>query len=431
MDLDTLRRSANAIDLDDPDYTDILERIGDASIVLIGEASHGTDEFYAQRANITRLLIEKRGFHAVAAEADWPAALRVHRYVMNQGDDADARGALGDFKRFPAWMWRNTVVVDFVEWLKGTGAGFYGIDLYSLYASIEAVLEYLGRVDPDAAARARSRYACFEHFGEDPQKYGYASTSGMAESCEDDVVKQLLELRARAADYARRDGQAAQEEFFFAEQNARLARNAERYYRSMFRGRVSSWNLRDEHMTETIEELVRHLRKRVDKPKVVVWAHNSHLGDARATEMGWQGELNVGQLVRERFRNDAYLIGFSTYDGSVTAASEWDGPAERKRVRPALSGSCEDLFHEVGKPNFWLDLRDPVVSKLLHAERLSRAIGVIYLPRTERQSHYYHVRMSQQFDAVLHFDRTSAVRPLEVESDWQHEESPQTYPSAL
>ena len=431
MDLNILKRAAKAIDLDDPNYTELIEQIGDASIVLIGEASHGTHEFYEQRAHITRLLIEHRGFHAVAVEADWPAALRVHRYVMEESHDADAREALGDFTRFPAWMWRNTVVVNFIEWLKGRNAGFFGIDLYSLYASIEAVLAYLGRVDPDAADRARHRYSCFEHFGGDPQEYGYASTSGIAESCEDDVVKQLLELRAKAADYARRDGRVAEDEFFFAEQNARLALNAERYYRSMFRGRVSSWNLRDEHMTETIQELVRHLGNRVSKPKLVVWAHNSHLGDARATEMGWQGELNVGQLVRQRFGNEAYLIGFSTYDGTVTAASEWDGPAELKRVRPALSKSYEELFHEVGYQNFWLNLRDRRLNSMLAEERLSRAIGVIYLPRTERQSHYYHVRMAEQFDAVLHFDRTSAVRPLEVESDWEHEESPQTYPSAL
>jgi erythromycin esterase-like protein len=328
-------------------------------------------------------------------------------------------------------MWRNTVVLDFVGWLKGRGVGFFGIDLYSLYASIEAVLEYLHRVDPEAAMRAALRYGCFDHFKEDPQEYGYAATAGLVESCEDDVVMELLELRRKTAEYARRDGRVAEDEFFFAEQNARLARNAERYYRSMFRGRVSSWNLRDEHMTETIEELMRHLGTRTTNPKVVVWAHNSHLGDARATEMGWQGELNVGQLVRERFGDRAYSIGFSTYDGTVTAASEWDGPAELKKVQPGLEGSYEAILHAVGESNFWLDLRDARMRDLLRAEKLNRAIGVIYLPRTERQSHYFHVRMAEQFDALLHFDRTRAVRPLEIESDWVHEESPQTYPSAL
>ncbi len=426
-----MQNHVHRLDLSQPDYASLLDAIGNASIVLIGEASHGTHEFYEQRAAITRLLIERRGFHAVAVEADWPAALRVHRYVMEESDDETAIAALADFTRFPAWMWRNTVVLEFIEWLRGRDVGFFGIDLYSLFASIEAVLEYLDRIDPLAAQRARQRYGCFEHFSQDPQEYGYASTAGMVDSCEDDVVRQLLELRGRAADYARRDGKVAEDEFFFAEQNARLAQNAERYYRSMFRGRVSSWNLRDQHMTETIEELVRHLGKRISQPKLVVWAHNSHLGDARATEMGRQGELNVGQLVRERFGDRAFLIGFSSYEGTVTAASDWDGPAERKRVRPGLKGSVEKLFHEVEEAAFWLDLRKPAVQELLKEELLERAIGVIYQPRTERQSHYFFVRLAEQFDAVLHFDVTSAVRPLEINSDWEAEEAPQTYPSAL
>jgi erythromycin esterase-like protein len=431
MDTNVLAKHARPLDLANPDYTDLLAGIGDASIVLIGEASHGTQEFYQQRAIITQTLIEQRGFHAVAVEADWPAALRVHRYVMQESDDASIIEALGDFTRFPAWMWRNTVMVDFLDWLRGRGVGFFGIDLYSLYASIEAVLAYLSDVDPEAARRARHRYSCFEHFADDPQEYGFASTSGIVEPCEDSVVNQLLDLRAKAADYARRDGRVAEDEFFFAEQNARLALNAERYYRSMFRGRVSSWNLRDQHMTETIEELIRHIGKRVREPKVVVWAHNSHLGDARATEMGEHGELNVGQLVREKFGDKAYSIGFSTYEGTVTAASEWDGPAERKAVRPGMPKSYEKLFHEIGIANFWLDLRETAVRAALREPLLERAIGVIYQPRTERQSHYFQARLADQFDAVLHFDVTSAVRPLEIESDWQHEESPQTYPSAL
>ena len=418
------------LDLDAPDYKELIQAVGDASIVLLGEASHGTHEFYQQRAEITKLLIEEKGFHAVAVEADWPAALRAHRYVMGESDDATAEEALRDFTRFPGWMWRNDVIVEFIEWMKGRNAGFFGIDLYSLHASIEAVLEYLHKVDPEAAQRAQQRYSCFDHFGEDPQEYGYATTSGIAESCEDDVVKQLLDLRARAGDYARRDGRVAEDEFFYAEQNARLTINAERYYRSMFRGRISSWNLRDQHMTETVEELVRHLGKRVDQPKIVVWAHNSHLGDARATEMGWHGELNVGQLVRERFGDKSFLIGFSTYEGTVTAASNWDGPAERKRVRPGMQNSYEKLLHEVGEPNFWLNLREADLQKRFMEERLERAIGVIYMPRTERQSHYFHARLAQQFDAYLHFDVTSAVRPLEITEPWK-EEVAETYPSGL
>lgn len=431
MSNDILNQHIQRLDLEASDYSGLLDAIGDASIVLLGEASHGTHEFYEQRANITRALIEQKGFHAVAVEADWPAALRVHRYINQESADQSALESLGDFTRFPAWMWGNTVILDFVEWLKGRGTGFYGIDLYSLYASIEAVLDYLEAVDPEAAQRAHHRYACFEHFWEDPQSYGYASTSGRTESCEDDVVRQLLELRTKAGDYAGRDGKLGEDEFFFAEQNARLALNAERYYRSMFRGRVSSWNLRDEHMTETVEELVKHLKKRIPNPKIVVWAHNSHLGDARATEMGDHGELNVGQLVRQRFDNEAFLVGFTTYEGTVTAASDWDGPAERKRVRPGMENSYEKLFHELAAEHFWLNLRQPEVRQALPAERLERAIGVIYQPRTERQSHYFRARIAAQFDAVLHFDKTSAVRPLEIESDWEHEESPQTYPSAL
>lgn len=426
-----LASHVRSLNLTHPDYGALIERIGDASIVLIGEASHGTREFYEQRAAITRALVTERGFHAVAVEADWPAALRVHRYVMEDSDDDSATDALRDFTRFPAWMWRNTVVVDFIEWLKGRNVGFFGIDLYSLYASMGAVLTYLQKVDPEAAQRARQRYSCFEQFTHDPQEYGYASTAGIIEPCEDDVVKQLLDLRAQAAEYARRDGRVAEDEFFFAEQNARLAANAEAYYRSMFRGRESSWNLRDQHMTETIDELVRHLGRRGAQPKLIVWAHNSHLGDARATEMGWHGELNVGQLVRERYGDRSFLIGFSTYEGTVTAASDWDGPAERKRVRPGMRNSYEHLFHELERGDFWLDLRDREVRTLLREEKLERAIGVIYQPRTERQSHYFYARIAEQFDALLHIETTNAIRPLEVDSDWEHEESPQTYPSAL
>src|SRR5712664_2413772 len=262
-------------------------------------------------------------------------------------------------------MWRNTVVVDFVEWLRDYNAslppnaarvGFYGLDLYSLYTSIESVLSYLNKIDPEAAKRARYRYSCFEHFAEDTQAYGYAANFGIAESCEREVIDQLIELRRRAADYASRDGRVAQNEFFFAEQNARLIINAERYYRSMFRGRVESWNLRDRHMAETLDALVSHLNAQGQAAKVAVWEHNSQLGDARATYMADYGELNVGQLVREKYGDEAILIGFTTYTGTVTAASNWDGPAERKRVRPALKESYEALFHETGNANFLLTL---------------------------------------------------------------------------
>jgi erythromycin esterase-like protein len=341
------------------DYDPLLDRIGNARFVLIGEASHGTHEFYQQRAEITKRLIAEKQFTAVAVEADWPDAYRINRFVRGYPGDAEAIEALQDFKRFPTWMWRNADVLDFVGWLRQHNdqlprgqnkAGFYGLDLYSLYASIEAVLGYLNKVDPDAAHRARSRYACFEHFGEDAQQYGYAAGLGITPSCEDAVIEQLLELQRRALEYARRDGRVASDEFFFAEQNARLIRNAEEYYRSMFRGRVSSWNLRDQHMSDTLDALFAHLSHHEGAAKVVVWAHNSHLGDARATQMGDIGELNLGQLTRDRYGRDAVLIGFSTYSGTVTAASDWDNPAERQRVRPGLSNSYEALFHQVSVP---------------------------------------------------------------------------------
>src|SRR6266850_1910325 len=423
------------------DYNPLLELIHEARFCLLGEATHGTHEFYRERAEITRRLIKEKGFTAVAVEADWPDAFRVNRYVRGLGNDRDANEALGGFKRFPTWMWRNTVVVDFVEWLREYNAslppnasrvGFYGLDLYSLYTSIEAVLSYLAKVDPEAAKRARYRYSCFEHFAEDTQAYGYAANFGITESCEKEVIDQLIELRRRAADYASRDGRVAQDEFFFAEQNARLILNAERYYRTMFRGRVESWNLRDSHMAETLDALVAHLNAQGQAAKVAVWEHNSHLGDARATYMAAQGELNVGQLVRQRYGSEAVLVGFTTYTGTVTAASDWDGPAERKRVRPALPDSYEASFHEIDARNFVLPLSDSrQVSVALRGPRLERAIGVIYLPRTERQSHYFDARLSDQFDAVIHFDETHALEPLERYALWESGEPPETFPTGV
>ena len=423
------------------DYEPLLALIGHAHFVLLGEASHGTHEFYRERAQITKRLIQEKGFTAVAVEADWPGAYRVNRYVRGVSDDTESVEALANFKRFPTWMWRNADVLDFVGWLRSyndtrasgdTPVGFYGLDLYSLHASIVAVLGYLDKVDPEAARRARYRYGCFEHFGEDTQAYGYAASIGLSKSCEDQVVSQLTELQRRAAQYAGRDGRVAPDEFFYAEQNARLVKNAEEYYRSMFRGRVSSWNLRDCHMAETLAALATHLQGQRQRAKIVVWEHNSHLGDARATEMGQAGELNVGQLVRERYGQDAVLIGFSTYSGTVTAATEWGGPAERKRVRPALSDSYEALFHELDLGRFLVVLRDGGAAiTSLRQPRLERAIGVIYRPETERLSHYFSVRLPEQFDAVLHCDETRAVEPLERTATWEKGEAPETFPSGL
>jgi erythromycin esterase-like protein len=423
------------------DYDPLMEVIGEGRYVLLGEASHGTHEFYRERAQITKRLITEKGFTAVAVEADWPDAYRINRFVRGEADDATAIDSLEGFKKFPAWMWRNADVLDFIGWLrkyndalpqKAAKVGFYGLDLYSLHASIEAVLQYLDKIDAEAAKRARFRYSCFEHFGEDTQSYGYAAGFGLTDSCEREVLEQLSEMQRRAGELAKRDGRVSADEFFYAEQNARLVKNAEQYYRTMFQGRVSSWNLRDRHMAETLHALVAHFEEQSRNPKVVLWAHNSHLGDARATDMGRRGELNLGQLVRERYSREAISLGFMTYNGTVTAASDWGAPAERKRVRPALPDSFEAVFHKVGLPGFFLALREGgEAAAALRGQRLERAIGVIYRPQTERLSHYFQARLPDQFDAVLHFDETRAVEPLERTADWETGEAWETFPHGL
>jgi erythromycin esterase-like protein/predicted phosphoribosyltransferase len=422
------------------DYDPLIGRIGEARFALLGEASHGTHEFYYERAEITKRLITEKKFAAVAVEADWPDAYRVNRYVRGASDDVDAVEALADFRRFPTWMWRNTVVVEFIEWLRAyndalpPGAekvGFYGLDLYSLHASMKAVLRYLEKVDPEAAKQARERYSCFDHVGEDTQAYGLMTRLNLSRSCEEEVVRQLLEMQRRAADCVRRDGRL-DDDLFYAEQNARLVKNAEAYYRSVFLEEVSSWNLRDRHMAETLDALVAHLGRKGSRAKIAVWEHNSHLGDARATEMGQRGELNVGQLTREKYGSEAVLVGFTTHHGTVTAASDWGKPAERKRVRPALAGSYEALFHAAKRDRFLLVLNDSdMMVQQLGVPRLERAIGVIYRPETERQSHYFRARLPNQFDAVLHFDETRAVKPLEITEEWEAGGLPETFPFAV
>ena len=423
------------------DYDPLVGRIGEARFALLGEASHGTHEFYCERAEITKRLITEKNFVAVAVEADWPDAYRLNRYVRGASDDVDAVEALADFRRFPTWMWRNKVVVEFIEWLRAyndalpQGAekvGFYGLDLYSLHASMKAVLRYLEKVDPEATKKARERYSCFDHFGEDTQAYGLMTRLNLSKSCEEEVVNQLIELQRRAGQFARSGGQFADDELFYAEQNARLVKNAEAYYRSVFLEEVSSWNLRDRHMAETLDALVTHLGRKGRRAKLAVWEHNSHLGDARATEMGQRGELNVGQLTREKYGHEAVLVGFTTHHGTVTAASDWGKPAERKRVRPALAGSYEALFHTTGRDRFLLIPNDSdAVAQQLSAPRLERAIGVIYRPETERRSHYFRARLTDQFDAVLYFDETRAVKPLETTAEWEAGELPETFPFAV
>ncbi len=422
------------------DYDGLLDLVGTRRVVLIGEATHGTHEFYRERARITSRLIDELGFNAVAVEADWPDAYRVNRYVMGLSGDADANLALSDFRRFPAWMWRNRDVVRFVEWLRArnsshrhpaTKARFYGLDLYSLQASIEAVIAYLDRVDPAEARRARDRYSCFDHVGAEGQAYGYALAHQGAPPCENEVVAQLIELRRRADTYLRRDGWIAEDEQLFAEQNARVVRNAEEYYQQMYRAEVSSWNLRDRHMAGTLDALIDHLDRQAGHAKIVVWEHNSHVGDARATAMGARGELNVGQLARQRYGDQCVLIGQTTFAGEVTAASDWGDPPERKRVRPARDDSHEALLHAVPEPAFWVPTGDRTSSDVLRRSRLERAIGVIYRPGTERQSHYFEAVMADQFDAVVHWDVTHALEPLERNARWDVGEPAETYPSGI
>jgi erythromycin esterase-like protein len=424
------------------DYTPLLDMIGDARFILIGEATHGTEEFYRMRAELTKKLIKYYDFDAVAVEADWPDSYRVNRYVQGSSHINNVYNALGDFIRFPTWMWRNEAMVEFIDWLRNYNdvrspnekVGFYGLDIYSLNSSIKTVIDYLDKTDPDAAKRARTYYGCFNHhYAENPQDYGYYTITGMKRTCEQEVIQQLIELRNNSMNYLRKDGFVAAEAFFCAEQNAQVVKNAEEYYRAMFQDHVSSWNLRDHHMMETLSALENHLSKmRGEKSKIVVWAHNSHIGSAQATEMGVRGEWNIGQLAKERYGKEAVSIGFSTYNGTVTAASQWGGEAEYKIVRPALKESYEALFHEVGIPNFALLLRDNLkLAEHLNINRLQRAIGVLYLPETERHSHYFYSRLPEQFDAIIHIDKTTALKPLERSGLWQNDEVFETYPTGM
>lgn len=431
-----------------PPFDDLADLIGDARFVLIGESSHGTHEFYTARAEITRWLIEEHGFTAVAAEADWPDAYRVNRYIRGHGDDRDASEALAGFERFPAWMWRNTVVRDFVAWLhthnircRTAGApetGFYGLDLYSLHRSMREVIRYLEDADPRAARRAAARYACFDQVsGDDGEAYGFAAAFGAGRSCENQAVEQLVEMQRDLLAATLAHGRTAEEQFDVL-RNAWSVRDAEAYYRAMFSGRVHSWNLRDRHMARTLDALAAHLVRQGGcggssrEPRIVVWAHNSHVGDARATEMGAEGQVTVGQLVRERHGRHCCLLGFSTASGTVTAAQEWGGPALRETVRPPLDGSLESHLSATGKPAFLLRLDHPsATTELLDMPRIQRAIGVVYSPGTERRSHYFHTRAARQFDALVHIESTTALQPLEPGGRWSPGTVPESYPTGL
>jgi protein-L-isoaspartate(D-aspartate) O-methyltransferase len=403
----------------------LLERIGNARVVCIGEATHGTSEFYRVRERVTRALIERARFTIVAAEADWPDARHIHNYV--HGSEL-SWWDIAAFVRFPTWMWRNEEVYEFAEWLRRYNAtaaperraGFFGLDLYSLYGSIDAVLQYLDARDPETAQLARARYGCLLPWRDEPQLYGRLAVSQRYRDCEGEVTAML-------GDLLRGQTGSTDADYMDAVFNAQIVASAEAYYRTMYYGAVESWNLRDQHMFDTLQRL---LESHGPDSRAVVWAHNSHVGDARATEMGRMGEHNVGQLCREAYGDAAYLIGFGTHSGSVMAASEWDGAGEVKQVRLALESSWEDLFHRSGLPRFTLPLREArgELQAALHNERLERAIGVIYLPASERFSHYFHATLGRQFDEYIWLDETSAVTPLPAQIA---EEIPETFPFGL
>lgn len=416
--------------IEDADLGGLLERIGDSPVVLLGEASHGTSEFYRMRDRITRELVLHKGFVAVAVEADWPDAARVDAYIRGR---EPSHGDGEPFSRFPTWMWRNREVLSLVNWLADHNStledparqvSFHGLDLYSLFTSRDAVLAYLDKVDPDAAAVARRRYGCLTPWENDPASYGRAVISGGFEGCEDDVVAALTDLLRQRVAYAADDDSA----FVEATQNAMVVANAEKYYRAMYHGSRESWNLRDLHMFETLKLVRAH---RGPGAKVVVWEHNSHVGDASATEMGARGEHNVGMLTRREYGDDAFIVGFGTDHGVVAAASDWGGPMERKDVRPSHPQSYERVCHDSGVPAFLLHLRDPRRQALrdeLTPPRLERAIGVIYRPETELQSHYFQATLPGQFDEYIWFDKTSAVTPIEAHDVHG---MPDTYPFGL
>ena len=410
-----IRETATPLaDIDQDDLSPLLERMADARVVLLGEATHGTSEFYRMRARITKELILRHGFNFVAVEADWPDAARINQYIRHGPTRQEQWKA---FARFPTWMWRNHEALELVEWLRAWNAevqnperraSFYGLDLYSLFTSIGAVIDYLSSVDPAMAAIARSRYACLSPWEHDPAVYGRAVLSGRYRGCEDAVVAMLRDMLNRRIEYSQRDG----DRFFDAAQNARLVASAERYYRVMYYGSVESWNLRDQHMFDTLERLFDF---HGPGSKGIVWEHNSHVGDASATEMGARGEHKVGQLSRARFAESAFMLGFGTDHGTVAAASEWDGPMEVKRIRPSHEASYERLCHDSEVKAFTLHLRDPVRQALrdeLEAARLERAIGVIYRPESELTSHYFQACLPRQFDEYIWFDETRAVSPL-------------------
>lgn len=432
--------------IEDESFGSHFDSFGDKQVVLLGDGSHGTSEFYSARAEITKRLIERHGYTIVAVEADWPDAEAIDRYVrLRPGPKAHIGGTTKGyepFKRFPTWMWRNREMQDLVEWMRNRNqklssedrTGFYGLDLYSMGASIRAVIDYLDHTDPKAAKEARRRYGCLEPWVDDPAAYGLASLQGM-ESCESQVIEMLRDLLKRRIGYAPHDMRDG-EEFHSSEQNAFLVHDAEKYYKAMYYSSASSWTLRDTHMFETLGRLLEH-RPALGR-KAIVWAHNSHVGDARYTAMGIRrNEVNLGQLCRERLgRENIAILGCGTHIGTVAAAHEWDEDMEVMDVRPSRNDSWEMLAHSTGIPRFLLDLRPDRINPNLRAvmsmeKRLERFIGVIYRPETEKISHYSQASLHNQFDAYIWFDRTQSVKPLEAIQPVTPLGKTETYPFGL
>jgi len=391
----------------------LLDRIDDAQVVLLGEASHGTSEFYLTRQEITKALIEKKGFNFVCAEADWSDAEQINSYVRNQYTEKDWM----PFTRFPQWMWKNKEVLNFVTWLKEYNVlhqnktGFYGLDLYGLENSMELVINYLENIDVDLANLAKTRYACITPFMSDPATYGKMVVSKQLESCEKEILKMLVDLLKN------KNKLNHSPEYFYAYQNANVVVDAERYYKAMYYGSAESWNLRDFHMFHTLKSLLSYFGS---DSKAIVWAHNSHIGNALATEMYSRGEINIGHLCKEHYGDKSYNIGFGTHTGTVAAAHNWGGKMEVMHVNSSLVNSYENLCHQSEIANFTLPLREKYSGKklreLLSTPKLERAIGVMYRPQTERMSHYFHAVLPSQFDEYIWFNESKAVTPISSKS---------------
>ncbi|OGB84751.1 hypothetical protein A3F66_01160 [candidate division TM6 bacterium RIFCSPHIGHO2_12_FULL_32_22] len=414
----------------------LLNYIKDEEIIMMGEATHGTYEFYKARAELTQRLIEEKKVTAVAVEGDWPSIYRVNKFVQGRSSDDTPFTSLAGIEQFPLWMWRNKTFLEFIIWLKEYNSyleekdriRIYGLDLYSLHSSSKSVIEYLEKVDPKEAKLAKQRYNCFEKFGFDMQNYGYLTVQGLTQNCKKEVLEQLLQLQQNSYSYLKQDGFIKQEELFCAQQNAEVVKDAENYYQSIFFANSNiSWNIRDTHMLNTLKAIYEHQNDQGKNAKIVVWAHNSHIGDSRATQFAQQGQVNIGQLARQNFsKENVFLLGFSTYNGTVSAASDWGAPVERKNVRAALEESYESYFHT-------FDHSDLLIfsDKLDIKPMLQRAIGVIYRPETERWSHYFMADLKNQFNAMIHYDNTMAVEPLEKSAEWERGEMPETYPFGL